>query len=625
MAATGGGGGGMRRLLALVAVALIAACSEAPVVVGSKEPSQDRILGEMFALLLEDAGVAVERRLGLGDSPENFEALRQGAIDLYPEYTGTALNLVGAPPTDDPDVALARVREAFADLGLVFLEPLGFESDYAAVASRQLVAEEGVTSVSELRPLARRLTLGVTQTFAERPADGLDAALDRYGLDFAEVVVTTGSTRMPLYEALIGGEIDVMIGFSSDPQIVDFDLATLHFDLPIVTNYEAVPLASAAALEREPRLRDALAPLADQLDPPRMRELVRQVQIGGRSPRGAAAAGLAELGLLRRAVAEPHVPLLIAADPLAVGGRISSRVLRAVREAMPGRTVAYLSSPRPLAEIPARNARLALAPAIAHFTVTPDGIERDDRFEAVAAVGSTLLHAIAPVDGPDRLGAATAIATGPEGSASHKLISVLAANRTPAPKIVPLDDTSEEAVIATLRRGAADVAVLLAARERPEVVPDREAAEDLRFIDAADWWAGAARLELPFLRLASLASPGPAGDEQVRTVAMQTTLVGPAPPPATVLGRQGPGSISTVLYPLTDANVVAINEALGPHPDVGPHLRRAAALSPEVRPAPTATNPRPGDAGLLIVIVGFLAFAGWLLVRPRPAGCDPAD
>ena len=616
----------MRRLVALAAVALLAACAEAPVVVGSKEPTQDRILGEMFALLLEDADIRVERRIGLGDSGENFEALRQEAIDLYPEYLGNAVNLVGAPPTTDPDAALASVRAAFAELGLVFLEPLGFESDYAVVVRRELVADDGVDGVSDLRPLASGLTLGVTRNFAERPADGLDVALDRYGLDFDEVVITEGSDRVPLYEALIAGEIDVMVGYSSDPEIVDFGLAELRFDLPIATSYEAVPLTSSAVLDREPRLRDALAPLAGRLDTPRMRALTRQVQIGGRSPRGAAAAGLAELGLLERTVAEPNVRLLIAANPLEVGSRTASRVLRAVREAMPGRNVAYLGSPRPLAEIPARNARLALAPAIAHFDVTPDGVVRDDRVEAVAAVGSTLLHAIARVDGPDRLGAATAIATGPEGSASHKLISVVAANRTPAPKIVPLDDPSEEAVIATLRRGAADVAVLLAARERPEVVPDREAAEDLRFIDAADWWEGAARLELPFLRLASLASPGPAGgEEQVRTVAMQTTLVGPSPPPVSVLGRQGPGSISTVLYPLTDANVLAINEALGPHPDVVPHLRRAAALTPEIRPAPTATNPRPGDAALLIVIVGFLAFAGWLLVRPAPAARDPAE
>ncbi len=615
----------MRRWLALVAVALLAACADAPVVVGSKEPTQDRILAEMFALLLEDAGVPVERRLGLGDSAQNFEALRQGAIDLYPEYTGTALGLIGAPPTRDRDAALATVREAFAQLDLVFLEPLGFESRYTVVVRRDFVAEAGVATVSGLRPLARRLTLGVTRTFAERPTDGLDAALDRYGLDFGEVVVTAGSDRDPLYDALVGGEVDVVVGVATDPQIVDFKLAPLRLDLPIFPIYEALPLTSAAVLARAPAIREALAPLKGRVNSPQMRAATREVQIGGRAPRGAAAAVLADLGLLDGPIAEPNVPLLIAANPAEIGGRTAARVLRAVREAMPGRNVAYLDSPRPLAEIDARNARLALAPAIAQFDLTEDGVVRDARGATGAAIGATYVHAVGRVDGPDRLDAATVIATGPAGSASHTLARVLAANRTPAPEIRPLDDTSADAAIAAVRDGVVDAALLVAARERPEVaLPHRGDTEDLRLIDAATWWQGPARLQLPFLRLASLASARPdGGAEPVPTVAMQTTLVGPAPPPVSVLGRQGPGSISTALYPLTDATVLAINEALGPHPDVGPHLRRAAALTPQIRPAPSALNPRPGHAALLAVIVGFLAFAGWLLVRPRPR--EPGD
>lgn len=615
----------MRRWLALAVVVGLAACAEAPVVVGSKEPTQDRILAEMFALLLEDAGVPVERRIGLGDSAQNFEALRQGAIDLYPEYTGTALGLIGAPPTRDRAAALAAVRMAFAELDLVFLEPLGFESRYAVVARRELVAETGVATVSELRPRARRLTLGVTQSFAERPTDGLDAALDRYGLDFAEVVVTAGSDREPLYDALVGGEIDVMVGFATDPQIVDFRLARLSLDLPIFPVYEAVPLTSAAVLEREPRIRAALSPLAGRVNSPQLRAATREVQIGGRAPRGAAAALLAELGLLEGPIAEPNVPLLIAANPAEIGGRTAARVLRAVREAMPGRNVAYLDTLRPLAEIHARNARLALAPAIAQFDLTAEGVVRDDRVETIAAIGATYVHAVARVDGPDRLGAATVIATGPEGSASHTLARMLAATRSPAPELRPLAESSADAALAAVREGRAEAAILVAGRERPEVaLPHRSDTEELRLIDAAAWWEGPARLQLPFLRLASLASARPdGGAEPVPTVAMQTTLVGPAPPPVSVLGRQGPGSISTALYPLTDATVLAINEALGPHPDVGPHLRRAAALTPDIRPQPSALNPRPGHAGLLAVIVGFVAFAGWLLVRPRPR--DPED
>ncbi|MFW5833483.1 MAG: glycine betaine ABC transporter substrate-binding protein [Pseudomonadota bacterium] len=606
----------MRRFRVLAVALLLGACGDAPIVVGSKEPAQDRIVGEMFALVLEEAGIPVERRIGLGDSAANFEALRSGAIDVYPEYTGTALTLIGAPPTQDAEAALERLREAYGALGLVFLEPLGFESSYAIVTRPGLATEAGLETVGDLRPVARGLTFGVTETFAARPTDGLDAALDRYGLAFREVVIAPGSERAPLYDGLLTGDIDVMVGFSTDPEIVDFGLRTLRIDLPILTSYAAVPLASEAALAREPRLAEALGALAGTLDSQRIRTLTRQVQIAGRTPRAAAASALVDLGLSARAIAEPNVPLLIAVDNAEIGTPVANATLRAVRIAMPGRNVGLLQTGRPMAAIPTREARLALAPSLSHFDVTETGLVRDDRIETLAVVGTTVVHALARVDGPDRLDEARRIATGPVGSASHKLVQVLAAHVTPEPQILPLADTSRAAAIAALRDGDADTAVLVRARERlagARALSDL--GDDLRLIDAATWWAGAARLDLPFLRTARVAGGGET--EPVASLAMQTTLVGPAPPPVTVLGRQGPSSYSAALHPIPDDVVLALDEALGANPDVGPHLRRAAALVPRVAPEPSALNPDPSHAILLIGIAGFLAFAGWLLVRPR--------
>jgi len=609
----------MRGLAVVALVALLTACGETPVTVGSKEPAQDRIVGEMFALLLEDAGVPVERRLGLGDSAANFEAVRSGAIDLYPEYTGTALALIGEPPPPDDRTALARIRAAYAPLGLTFLEPLGFDSRYAVVTRTELAARADLASVDDLRRVAPRLTLGVTATFAARPADGLDAALDRYGLNFGEVTIVEGSARAPLYDALITGEIDVMVGFSTDPEIEDFGLASLRVDVPVLPSYEAVPLVAEAALAREPRLRDALGALGGRLDSERIRTLTRQVEIAGRTPRAAAAAALSELGLIERRFAEPAVALLIALDPAEIGRATANRVLRAVRIAMPGRAVGVVESPRPLPAITERAARLAVVPAISHFDVTDAGVVRDDRIETLAVVGTTRVHAVAAVDGPSRLADAARIATGPVGSASHKLVRVLATTRTPAPEIVPLADTTAETAFDALTDDRADAAVLVRAQaSRTTPVALADAPGDIRQIDAADWWTGAARLALPFLRIARI--PAAEGEAPVRSLAMQTTLVGPAPPPVSVLGRQGPSSVGSALYALPDPVVRGIDEALGPHPNVGPHLRRAAALDPQLGSVPTALNPAPDHALLLVGIVAFLAFAGWLLVRPAPGG-----
>jgi hypothetical protein len=108
------------------------------------------------------------------------------------------------------------------------------------------------------------------------------------------------------------------------------------------------------------------------------------------------------------------------------------------------------------------------------------------------------------------------------------------------------------------------------------------------------------------------------GTEAVPTLAMQATLVGPAPPD-TVLGAQGPSTYSDDLWPVTDQAVLTFNQDLGPHPDVGRYLRPAAALTPQVGRVERALNRTPGYTVLSLGIFLFLAWAGWLLARPAKA------
>src|SRR6056297_3306427 len=118
----------MRRLVALCLLAgvLLSGCTPTPVVVASKETVQDRILAEMMALTLEARGLAVERRVGLGDSADVFQALQVGRVDIYPEYSGTALAMLDAPPETDAEAVRAQLSAPFAALGLEFLAPFGF-------------------------------------------------------------------------------------------------------------------------------------------------------------------------------------------------------------------------------------------------------------------------------------------------------------------------------------------------------------------------------------------------------------------------------------------------------------------------------------------------------------------
>ena len=125
----------MHRTASLVlAIIVTAGCSTKPrVVVGSKNFTEQVLLGEIIAQHIEQkAGIPVERKLNLGGTLLAHEALKQGSIDLYPEYTGTALTAVLKQPVDrDRALVLNRVRDGYRPLGLAWLQPLGFDNTFA--------------------------------------------------------------------------------------------------------------------------------------------------------------------------------------------------------------------------------------------------------------------------------------------------------------------------------------------------------------------------------------------------------------------------------------------------------------------------------------------------------------
>lgn len=611
----------MRGLTAfcLLVVLVLSGCTRTPVVVGSKDTVQDRILGEMMALTLEARDIDVERRIGLGDSSDLFQALQVGSIDIYPEYSGTALAMLDAPPESDPDVVRQRLAEPFGELGLAFLAPFGFESQFVPVTRRSLARRLALDGVTDLAPIADELRLGVSRTFAERPRDGLSSFLGRFDLEFRDVVVVPQEQRESLYQQLIDERIDVMIGFSTDPQIIDFGLVPLETDRPFFPAYEAAPLTSTAALARSPELPEALQPLAGAIDASMLREMVRQVQVAGRTPRAVAAIALARLGIAKRtAVTRAEIPLAIEIESHELGSTPANRTLAAVRTAMPGRAVSLTARSNPLEALSRGEARMAVVPAAAHFQLTPNGAARDESVEAVGVVGRSILYAIAPIEGPARLGGAQIVATGPEGSPSHLIASIVARYADGNITIAPQDSSDAATIGAAIAGGAADAGVVIASRQRSDVVELLREQPSLRLVDASAWWQGTARLALPFLQEAVLRYEShPYLDRDVSVLSMQTVITGAAAPAANRLGRQGPISYDTRVQSLSDATVRAIDRALGIHPQVGASLRTAPALASKPPATPTARNPRPDHALLTLGVFAYLAFAGWLLVRRR--------
>lgn len=273
------------------------ATTQAPVVVGSKPFGESYLLGEMFAQLLEDRGFIVERRLGLGATEIAFQALRNGSIDVYPEYTGTGLLAVLGAEAEDADsrAVYQQVRDAFRRRWDVhWLAPLGFQNTYAVAVRSETADSLGLRTLSDLTRVSDSLVGGFSPDFLGR-SDGLPGLREAYDLRFAE---TRSLLQAVKYQALAEGRVDVIDGYSTDGLIARYDLVVLEDDLGFFPPYEAAALVGSTLWSDSPRAVRALNELAGLLDEARMRELNRRLELEGEPLAGVARDALSGLGLM---------------------------------------------------------------------------------------------------------------------------------------------------------------------------------------------------------------------------------------------------------------------------------------------------------------------------------------
>ena len=243
------------------------------VVIGSKFFTEQVILAELLAQHIEArAGLRVERRSNLGSSLICHRALLAGDLDLYVEYTGTALTtILGEKPVGDSAAIYRRVKQTYAQrFGLELTEPLGFENTFAMVVRGDDARREHLRTISDIIPLASHWRAGVGYEFLERP-DGFRGWAERYGLRFAEPprVMDLGL----IYRALAEKHVDIVAGNSTDGLIETLGLVALEDDRHYFPPYDAVPIVRRDTLEKFPQLRAALANLAGKLTVADMRRL----------------------------------------------------------------------------------------------------------------------------------------------------------------------------------------------------------------------------------------------------------------------------------------------------------------------------------------------------------------
>ena len=257
-----------------LSVALLAGCANPDrVVIGSKNFTEQIILGEIIAQHLEKhTGLEIDRRLNLGGTFVCHEGLIAGQLDIYVEYTGTALAaILKAPPSSDSDTVLSAVRQAYGELfGVEWTEPLGFNNTFAIVVRGEDARRLGLSTISDASPHTRGWTAGFGYEFIERE-DGYPGLSSLYGFRFpAEPrVMDLGLT----YQALSDGQVDLIAGDWTNGLIDALDLTILEDDRQYFPPYDAVPLVRQELIERHPEVREALALLGGKITEDEMREM----------------------------------------------------------------------------------------------------------------------------------------------------------------------------------------------------------------------------------------------------------------------------------------------------------------------------------------------------------------
>ncbi len=261
------------KLLCLLVIAAgLSSCSHSDrVVVGSKNFTEQVIMGEMLAQQIErKTHLPVDRKLNLGGTIVCHEALTAGQIDTYVEYTGTGLTaILKEPPAKDSNLAYQTVKDAYKSrFGIEWTEPLGFNNTFAIIVRKSDAEQFGLRTISDAAPRTSRWVAGFGYEFIERE-DGYPGLVKTYNLRFPSEprVMDLGLT----YKAVAGHQLDLIAGNSTDGLIGALGLVVLEDDKHYFPPYDAVPLVREAVITKHPEIREALRALGGKVSEEQMR------------------------------------------------------------------------------------------------------------------------------------------------------------------------------------------------------------------------------------------------------------------------------------------------------------------------------------------------------------------
>jgi osmoprotectant transport system permease protein len=253
------------------------------IIVGSKNFTEQLVLGELIAQTIErETDLEVERKLNLGGTLICERALASGAIDIYVEYSGTALTaLFKQPVAFDRKQVLETVRQRYAATGRTMLSPLGFNNTFAILVRRDTAVQTGVKTISDAARFTPEWRAGFGYEFLERE-DGYKGLAKTYGLTFREPPRVMELNLS--YRALASNQVDLIAGDATAGAIAALDLVMLADDRQYFPPYDAVPVIRSATVLAHPEVRAALETLAGRIDEETMRRMNEAVDIKRQDP-----------------------------------------------------------------------------------------------------------------------------------------------------------------------------------------------------------------------------------------------------------------------------------------------------------------------------------------------------
>lgn len=272
----------IKKILLVFFTVLLTACSlpgisssvENDVIVASGTYTERQVLAEIVTQMVEhNTDLKVTQIKNLGSTTMTHIAMEKKSLNVVGGmYTGTSLTgECGMEPERDPEKAMELVRESYLKkFDRIWFPSYGFDNTYAFMATKEFAEAHNLTKVSQLKDIAGDIKVGVDSSWVDRPGDGYEAFKATYGFEFPNFY----SMDIGLvYSALSSGNMDVVLGYSTDGRINSYNLVLLEDDLQLFPAYDCSPAASVEILKKHPELIEILLKLKDTISSEKMQEL----------------------------------------------------------------------------------------------------------------------------------------------------------------------------------------------------------------------------------------------------------------------------------------------------------------------------------------------------------------